>query len=93
MIVGIEGSPSCGFLLTGSSPDWQGYPGSVTFDKKYPVREGTGIFMQELKKEILKRELRVPPTLGVGLDLYGVDLNTIGPQFETELREIFNLNQ
>ncbi|MEJ2058564.1 MAG: hypothetical protein P8X39_12085, partial [Desulfofustis sp.] len=61
VIIGLEGSPSCGFQYTGSSSNWQGYPGAVDFDDKYPVKKGTGLFMQALQEEIKQRGLSVPP--------------------------------
>jgi len=88
VIIGLEGSPSCGVRLTGSSLDWQGYPGAVEMTGKYPVREGTGLFMQALQKEIKSRGLSVPPILAVGLDLYGIDLDQIGPQLKSELKNL-----
>ena len=86
--IGIEGSPSCGVTLTGSSPDWQGYPGAATVGERYPVREGSGIFFQELRAEFTRRELKMPPTFGVGLDLFGVDLARIGPKLRAELEKL-----
>ena len=88
VIIGLEGSPSCGVKLTGSSPDWQGYPGSVEMTGKYPVKEGAGIFMQELQNEISCRNLTIPPILSIGLDIYGIDLNEIGPRLQAELDEL-----
>ena len=88
VIIGLEGSPSCGVHLTGSSSDWQGYPGAVEMTGKYPVKEGTGLFMQALKDEIDRRGLSVPPILAVGLDLYGIDLDQIGPRLRAELEKI-----
>ena len=55
VLIGLEGSPSCGVQLTGSSSKWQGYPGAVEMNGKYPVKKGTGLFMQALQ-----REMRVP---------------------------------
>ena len=88
VIIGLEGSPSCGVHLTGSSNDWQGYPGAVEMTGKYPVKEGTGLFIEALKDEIGRRGLSVPPILAVGLDLYGIDLDQIGPRLKAELQKI-----
>jgi predicted secreted protein len=89
VLIGLEGSPSCGVQLTGSSSEWQGYPGAVEMNGKYPVKKGTGLFMQALQREIESRGLIVPPMLAVGLDLYGIDLDQIGPRLRTELKELF----
>ena len=88
VLIGLEGSPSCGVQLTGSSPEWQGYPGAVEMTGKYPVKQGTGLFMQALQKEIESRGRSVPPTLAIGLDLYGIDLDQLGSQLRDELKNL-----
>jgi predicted secreted protein len=88
VMIGVEGSPSCGVHLTGSSLEWQGYPGAVELNGKYPVKEGTGLFMKEIQKEITARGLSVPPILAVGLDLYGIDLNQIAPKLKADLKNL-----
>jgi len=90
VIIGLEGSPSCGVQFTGSSKEWRGYPGDAEFDGKYPVKKGTGLFMQAIQDEIKSRGLEIPPILGVGLDMYGIDLNQIGAQLKAELKELAN---
>jgi predicted secreted protein len=87
VIIGLEGSPSCGIKITGSSSEWRGYPGDREFDGRYPVKQGTGLFMQAIRDEIERRGLVIPPTLGVGLDLYGIDLDHIGAQLKAELQQ------
>ncbi len=88
VIIGLEGSPSCGVQFTGSSDKWQGYPGDAEFDGKYPVKKGVGLFVHALQEEIKQRGLLIPPILGVGLDMYGIDLSQIEAQLKTELNEI-----
>jgi predicted secreted protein len=88
VLIGLEGSPSCGVQLTGSSSQWQGYPGTVEMNGKYPVKKGTGLFMQALQREIESRGLMVPPILAVGLDLYGIDLEQIGSRLRNELNNL-----
>lgn len=88
VIISLEGSPSCGYQFTGSSDTWRGFPGDAEFDGTYPVRKGSGLFMQALQKEITDRDLPVPPILGVGLDMYGIDLDQIGDELENQLRTI-----
>jgi len=87
-IIALEGSPSCGYRYTGSSDTWRGFPGDAEFDGTYPVVKGTGLFMQALVKEIACRDLPVPPILGVALDVYGVDLDTIQAEIEAGLKEL-----
>ncbi len=88
ILIGLEGSPSCGVRLTGSSPDWQGYPGAVEMTGKYPVKPGAGLFIQALQTEIKSRGLTVPPILAVGLDLYGIDLDQLGSRLREELKDL-----
>lgn len=88
IIVGIDGSPSCGVALTGRSEDWKGYPGTVDFGEKYPVAEGSGIFMQELRKEFHRRGITQPPFYGIPLDKCGVDLSRIMDDLIAELRKV-----
>lgn len=88
VIIGIDGSPSCGVRLTGSNPNWQGYPNSAAVEEEYPVTRGTGIFMQELRREIEQRKLVIPPMLGVPLDVHGVDLEELGFELKSKLKEL-----
>lgn len=88
IVVGIDGSPSCGIALTGSSGEWKGYPGAVDFGEKYPVTEGSGIFMQELRKELDRRGIAHPPFYGIPLDKFGVDLGGIKDDLAAELRKV-----
>jgi hypothetical protein len=88
LLIGIDGSPTCGVRLTGSSVHWRGFPGSLKPGETYPVREGQGVLMQELIKEFESRGLGKLNAFGVGLDLHGIDLNTLGSAFEKELDSI-----
>lgn len=88
VIIGIDGSPSCGVKLTGSNPNWQGYPTSAAVEEEYPVTGGTGIFMQELRREIEQRKLVIPPMLGVALDVHGVNLEELASELEGKLRAL-----
>ena len=87
VLLGIDGSPSCGVDLTGTNPDWKGYPGSDLVDAVYPIAKGSGIFIQELKAELQSRELELPEMVGVALDRHGVDLAEVGPLLEQKLRK------
>jgi predicted secreted protein len=88
LLIGIDGSPTCGVRLTGSSGHWRGFPGSLKPGETYPVREGQGVLMQELIKEFESRGLGKLHAFGVGLDLHGIDLNTLGSAFAKELDSI-----
>jgi predicted secreted protein len=88
VVLGIDGSPSCGIDLTGTSPEWKGYPGSSGVGEAYPIAKGRGIFMQELEKELELRGMEFPGAVGVALDRHGVDLEQVGPLLEKALREL-----
>jgi predicted secreted protein len=88
-IVGVEGSPSCGITKVGWSREWRGFPGSVRFDGRYPVGDGAGIFMQELRREIERRRLPLPPMFGLGLDIPDLDVKTLAGEFRSRLRAVF----
>ena len=85
IIVGIDGSPSCGIHFTGSSADWKGYPKLAPISDEYPVREGEGVFIQELRKEFDSRGLTFLPAFGVGLDLPEIDLDTLKQATKEEI--------
>ncbi len=86
VLIGLDGSPSCGVDLTGSSGEWKGFPPAVRFDEKYPVREGSGVFIREFRREIDRRGLAHPPYYGVPLDKFGVDLGAIKEELLAKLR-------
>ncbi len=86
ILIGLDGSPSCGINLTGTSTEWRGHPTNIKTEG-YPVSEGSGILMQELKREMTERGLEFPPAFGIALDVHGVDLEEITSKFEVELKE------
>jgi len=86
IIIGIDGSPSCGVHYAGSNSQWQGRPNVV--DTKYPVAEGKGILMLELEKEFNARGLNIPKMLGIGLDIPGFDLKSIEGMLNEELKTV-----
>jgi len=88
-IVGVEGSPSCGIAKVGWSTAWRGFPGSVSFQGGYPVGDGRGVFMREFLGEIERRQLRVPPVFGLGLDIPTLDVGTLATELRSRLRTIF----
>ena len=87
VLMGIDGSPSCGICLAGSSRDWRGYPGTASLGERYPIAAGQGVFMQELLAELRQRGLETPPVIGVGLDIHGIDLDTLPARLEAQLAE------
>jgi predicted secreted protein len=88
-VAGVEGSPSCGIAKVGWSREWRGFPSTVNFDGRYPVGDGPGIFMQEFRQEIERRQVRVPPMFGLGLDIPDLDITTLAGEFRSRLRAVF----
>jgi predicted secreted protein len=86
VLIGLDGSPSCGLRLTGTSKNWRGYPSNIE-DEGYPVQKGRGILMEEILAGHERRGLPAPPFFGVGLDVHGIDLDGITAAFRKELEE------
>ncbi len=77
-ILGVNGSPSCGVTEVYDSPEWGGRPGEV--DLAGCRIEGSGIFVQSLRRAFEERSLHVPH-IGVAssdTDLSGI-LHTLLP--------------
>jgi predicted secreted protein len=70
VIIGIDGSPSCGINISPSSNKWGGPP-TLRDEDAWNVEmiNKPGIFMEVLIDEIKKAGLKVPKLIGVGLDL------------------------
>ena len=86
LLIGLDGSPSCGVDLTGTSSLWRGHPVNIR-NEAYPVEPGRGVLMQELQEQFEVRGMKFPPAFGVGLDVHGVDLEKIAPVFEKQLEK------
>jgi len=58
-ILAIDGSPTCGFNLTQSAPEWRGRVAEMNWD---PVRyiPGPGVFMEILRDELKERTIEIP---------------------------------
>lgn len=84
-VLGCNGSPTCGVTLTSFSEDWGGKPKALDFEST--LVEGAGVFMEELKKEIETRGLKVPPFYGLNLDEESKSLEDIIKEFREFLAE------
>lgn len=73
ILIGLDGSPSCGIRWSGSDDRWGGKPEIAPGD--YPVVPEKGIFMRTLVEMIEERGLGLPPMIGAGFDM---------PRFNTE---------
>jgi predicted secreted protein len=59
VILAIDGSPSCGFNLTLSSPEWRGLVAGKSWDDPRPIKE-SGVFMEAIGNELKRRNLNIP---------------------------------
>lgn len=83
VIIGLDGSPSCGVGFSGTSERWGGCPEISEEDRKaYPVSEGQGVFMREIVKGIKARGLEVPRMIGAGFDMPGFKLKEVVAELE-----------
>jgi len=83
VLIGIDGSPSCGVNLTGRNPYWGGEPRA--FAEQYQVVEGTGVWIEELLKEVERRGIKRFKVIGLAMDLPGFDLKETLKMLEAEL--------
>jgi len=83
VLIGIDGSPSCGVNLTGRNPYWGGEPRASA--EQYQVVEGTGVWIEELLKEVERRGIKRFKVIGLAMDLPGFDLKKALKMLEAEL--------
>ncbi|MEA1928607.1 MAG: hypothetical protein U9N73_10405 [Candidatus Auribacterota bacterium] len=58
-ILAIDGSPTCGFNLTQSAPEWRGRVAEMNW-KKVRYIPGPGVFMEILRNKLKERALDIP---------------------------------
>jgi predicted secreted protein len=85
-ILSSNGSPTCGVTLTSWSEDWGGKPKEV--DYGVALTAGTGVYIEELKKEIQSRNIKMPPLYGLNLDEEAKPLAEIIAEFETFIEDL-----
>ena len=61
-VLSCNGSPTCGVTLTSHNDDWGGPPKDLDYGDA--LVEGTGVFIEELQKEIMERGILMPPFYG-----------------------------
>lgn len=59
VILAIDGSPSCGFNLTLSAPEWRGLVAGKSWGDPRPIKE-SGVFMEAIRNELHRRKLNIP---------------------------------
>ena len=79
-ILGCDGSPTCGVSTTSWDEEWGGSP--ADFDYNKAIIEGSGVYIEELKKEMEERGVKVPPFYGLALDDESADMDTILSDFK-----------
>lgn len=85
-ILGCDGSPTCGVSITSWDENWGGSPVDLDYNKA--IIEGTGVYIEELKKELESRGLKIPPFYGLALDDESVDMDKILKDFNQFIKEV-----
>jgi predicted secreted protein len=75
VIIGLDGSPSCGLNWTVSDPSWGGKP-EITFEAD-PIVPGQGVFMKILLDLIKEEGLPEIPSIGAGFDMLDFKLEKV----------------
>jgi predicted secreted protein len=75
-----DGSPTCGADVTSWDDRWGGSP--VELDYNEAIIQGSGVYIEELKKEIEARGVKMPPFYGLALDDESVDMDKILADFD-----------
>jgi hypothetical protein len=88
VIIGLDGSPSCGVRWSGSSKNWGGPPRIPEEEMtKYPLAEKPGIFVEEFLAMIKEAGIEMPDIIGAGFDMPGFKLESIAKEIEKFLRK------
>ena len=58
-ILALDGSPTCGFNLTQSAPEWRGRVAEMDWDTVRYI-PGPGVFMEILRDELKERDIEIP---------------------------------
>lgn len=84
VLIGLDGSPSCGVMSSGSDPRWGGKPEIVKGD--YPQTNKSGIFIEILREGIKERGLHPLKEIGAGFDMPNFDKSKISNEIEDFLK-------
>lgn len=85
-VLGCDGSPTCGVALTSCDENWGGCPVDLSYNDA--LVEGSGVYIEELKKEIEGRGLKTPPFYGLALDDESADMEKILSDYEIFLKNV-----
>jgi predicted secreted protein len=83
-----DGSPTCGVDFTSWDEQWGGSP--VELDYNQAIIEGSGVYIEELKKEIEDRGVKIPPFYGLALDDESVDMEKILGDFDRFIQGVLD---
>ena len=81
-----DGSPTCGYQLTSWDENWGGSPVDLDYNKA--LVEGSGVYIEELIKEMEERNIKVPPFYGLALDDESADMKKIIRDFEDFIKSV-----
>ena len=85
-VLSCDGSPTCGVTVTSWDKNWGGSP--VELDYGAALTAGEGVYIEELKKEILQRGLPMPPFYGLALDDASADMDKIIEDFRLFIKTV-----
>ncbi|MEM4203958.1 MAG: hypothetical protein QXS54_07815 [Candidatus Methanomethylicaceae archaeon] len=88
VIIGLDGSPSCGVRFSGTSKEWGGAP-KIPEEQltSYPTTSKPGVFIEELVAMIKEAGLKVPNMIGAGFDMPGFDEKKIADELTKFLEQ------
>ena len=88
VIIGLDGSPSCGVRWSGTSKNWGGPPKIPEEEMtNYPLTKKPGIFMEELISMIKETGTKAPRMIGAGFDMPRFKLEKIAEEINSFLRK------
>lgn len=85
-VLGCDGSPTCGVSITAWDERWGGSPMDLNFNDA--IVEGQGVYIEELRKAIEARDLKVPPFYGLALDDESADMDKIIRDFRAFVESV-----
>ena len=85
VLIGLDGSPSCGVRSSGSDPRWGGKPEIDNIE--YPQVKNSGIFIKMIQEGIKERGLPKLKEIGAGFDMPNFDKGAIVKEIEEFLKD------
>jgi len=83
VIIGLDGSPSCGVRWSGTSKNWGGPPRIPEAEMtNYPLTKKPGIYIEELTSMIRQTGSKMPRMTGAGFDMPNFNLGKIRAEIE-----------